>query len=368
VQFKDIIGQTAVKTLLTRTASSGRIAHAQLFLGSEGSGNLAIAMAYAQFILCENKAADDSCGVCRSCTKVQKLIHPDLHFAYPTVGAKALSTELLPIWRKAFLENPYLNANEWLRHLDGDNKQGNITAAECLEIVKKLNLKAFESDYKILILWLPEYLGKEGNRLLKLIEEPPEKTVFILVANDQERLLNTILSRCQMVKINPLSDDELINALQTRHDIAAEQAAQIANLADGNYTEALHLLKHSTSDQIDGFLKWFRVAYKGDPTEIVPWAEEFAKTGREPMKHFLRYVLFFLREYTVFIALQTPSIRFNAKENATAASMAKVIQLEMLQPIATLLDESLFAIERNANAKILLTAKTIQLHKILRLL
>ena len=213
MQFSDIIGQAAVKQHLIHTASDDRIAHAQLFWGNEGSGNLPLAIAYAQFVLCENKQATDSCGTCKACVKAQKLIHPDLHFSYPTVGAKALSTELLPQWRKALQQQSYLTINQWLALLGGENKQGNITAAECLDISKKLSLKAFESDYKILILWLPEYLGKEGNRLLKLIEEPPEKTLFLLVANNQELILNTILSRCQLVKINPLDDADYYRAI-----------------------------------------------------------------------------------------------------------------------------------------------------------
>jgi DNA polymerase III subunit delta' len=364
--FNDIIGQEAIKNQLLRTAFEGRIAHAQLFLGNEGSGNLALAFAYAKYVLCNNKTETDSCGTCGNCTKAEKMIHPDFHFSYPTVGAKALSTEVLPQWRKAIQKNAYLNAQDWVASLDGENKQGNITAAECLDIAKKLSLKAYESDYKILILWLPEYLGKEGNRLLKLIEEPPEKTLFLLVAQQQDLILNTILSRCQIIKTNPLSDEEIQMALVKRQYLPPDVAFQIACLADGNYNEALNLVQNPASNLTHEFLHWFRVAYKGDPNEMVPWAEEFAKKGREPMKHFMRYVLFFLREYAMVLMTGEPSARFKAEENQAAQNMTKVITLDAISKISQLLDDSLFAIERNANAKILFLDKTVKLHNVLR--
>jgi DNA polymerase III subunit delta' len=364
--FKDIIGQEAVKNQLLRTAFEGRIAHAQIFLGNEGTGNLALAFAYAKYVLCSQKTETDACGTCSNCTKAEKLIHPDLHFSYPTVGAKALSTEYLPQWRKAIQKNAYLNVQEWIAHLDGENKQGNITAAECLDISKKLSLKSFEADYKILILWLPEYLGKEGNRLLKLIEEPPEKTLFLLVAQQQDLILNTILSRCQLIKTNPLSDEEIQMALVKRQYLPPDTAFQIACLADGNYNEALLLVGNPTNNLTPDFLHWFRVAYKGDPNEMVPWAEEFAKKGREPMKHFMRYVLFFLREYAMVLMTGAPSARFKNEENEAAKKMTAVITLDAISAMSKLIDDSLFAVERNANAKILFLDKTVKLHNILR--
>ena len=366
MQFKDIIGQEAVKNQLLRTAYEGRIAHAQLFLGNEGTGNLALAFAYAKYVLCNHKTETDACGTCGNCTKAEKMIHPDFHFSYPTVGAKALSTEYLPQWRKAIQKNAYLNVQDWLANLDGENKQGNITAAECLDISKKLSLKSFESDYKILILWLPEYLGKEGNRLLKLIEEPPEKTLFLLVAQQQDLILNTILSRCQIIKTNPLSDEDIQQALMKRQYLPPDTAFQIACLADGNYNEALNLVNSPTSNLTHEFLRWFRCAYKGDPIEMVQWTEDFAKLGREPMKHFMRYVLFFLREYAMVLMTSEPSARFKSEENQAAQNMTKVITLDAISIISKLIDDSLFAIERNANAKILFLDKTVRLHNLLR--
>ncbi len=366
MQFKEIIGQTAAKKLLLQTAREGRVAHAQLLLGAEGSGALSLALAYTQYILCENPGNDDSCGVCKACTKSQKNIHPDVHFSYPTVGAKGLSTEVLPKWRTALQQNAYMNVQQWLALLDSENKQGNITAAECLDITKKLSMKAFEGKFKVLILWMPEYLGKEGNRLLKLIEEPPDDTVFLLVAQQQELVLNTILSRCQLVKIQPLDDEDIIAALQTHHYLPAEQANTIAYLADGNYNEAMNLITNIDVNQANTFLKWFRVAYKGDPVEMVDWTESTAKIGREAQKLFFKYVLFFLREYCVFLMTGNASLRFRDEENIAAQNMSKVIHFDKITPIQTLCDDTLFAIERNANPKILLLSKTIELHRILR--
>lgn len=366
MQFKKIIGQETAKKRLTQSAQEGRVAHAQLFLGAEGSGALGLALAYAQYILCENQGLADSCGVCRACVKAEKNIHPDVHFSYPTVGAKGLSTEVLPKWRLILGQNPYLNATQWLSQLDGENKQGNITAAECLDISKKLSMKAFEGKFKILILWLPEYLGKEGNRLLKLIEEPPDDTVFILVAQQQEQILNTILSRCQLVKINPLDDDDIITALQTHYYLKLDDARTIAYLADGNYNEALNLNANMEANQLADFLDCFRVAFKGEPVAQMEWVEIKAKLGRETQKLFFKYVLFFLREYAVILMTNTPSRRFKEDENEAAEKMKKVISLEKIIPIQTLIDETLFAIERNANPRILFLDKNIKLHHILK--
>ncbi len=197
VIFEDIIGQDRVKSFLLNLASSERVPHALLFLGNTGCGNLALATAFAQLLQCENPdAVTGACGECPACRKAAAFTHPDIHFSFPAVGTNAVSTDYLKEWRKFLGENPYASANEWLQRLGAENKQGNINKEECNAIIKKLSLKAFEGRYKILLMWLPEYLGKEGNRLLKLIEEPPDQTIFLLAAENQDQILNTILSRC----------------------------------------------------------------------------------------------------------------------------------------------------------------------------
>ncbi|RZK65896.1 MAG: hypothetical protein EOO92_25830, partial [Pedobacter sp.] len=236
MQFKDVVGQEDIKVHLINTVKSDRISHAQLFLGPEGSGSLALAFAYAQFISCENKQETDSCGECASCRKYQKLIHPDLHFSYPFFAKHKEDTALTFIeeWRKAFLANPYLSLDEWREQLSADNKQANINIAECHSIIQKLSLKPFESEYKVLIMWLPEFLEKEGNSLLKIIEEPSHKTLFLLVAQNQDQLLNTILSRTQIVKVPKQKNQDVCEFLTTKHQVSEDKAKQIAYLSNGN--------------------------------------------------------------------------------------------------------------------------------------
>ena len=377
--FQSVIGQAAVKAHLTDTVDRGRIAHAQILAGGEGSGNLALALAYAQYVLCENRTTNpnsnthDSCGECASCRKVSQSIHPDVHYSYPTVGTKAISTEYLPEWRKAIAENPYLSAHDWFAKLGAENKQGNITKDECADILRKLSLKAFEGSYKILILWMPEYLGKEGNRLLKLIEEPPVDTLFLLVTENLSQVLTTVLSRCQLVRVEVLHDTDIAQALCERENVLPDRAQAIANLVDGNYNEALSLARNPNAaakageiDPADRFLAWFRIAYKADPTEMLARVEELAKLGREEQKYFFRYVLFFLREYTVTILSGSPSPRLREKEQTAAAGLSKVVAFEQIEPMADLMNDCIFAVERNANPKILLLDATIQLHGILR--
>src|SRR6201995_5378767 len=244
MKFKHISGQAAVKQRLINTVNDNRVSHAQLFLGPEGSGSLALAIAYAQYLSCEDKQPDDSCGVCSSCRKYQKLAHPDLHFSYPFFAKDKNDTALTFIeqWREALTANPYLTLDMWRGYLDAENKQANINIAECHQIIKKLSLKPFESQYKILILWLPEYLDKSGNALLKIIEEPQPNTLFLLVAQNQDQILNTILSRTQLVKIPALSDAVIKQYLIDEHHQTEHAAAEIAFLSTGNLTEALAML------------------------------------------------------------------------------------------------------------------------------
>ena len=235
MQFSEIVGQKVVKEHLISTVAENRVSHAQLFLGPEGSGNFALALAYAQFISCTERAAQDSCGVCASCRKYAKLIHPDLHFSYPFFrgGEKEDGMPDLNELRAMVLNNPYFNLEEWRDRLDSQNKQPNINKAECMNILHRLSLKPFESEYKAMIIWLPEYLKNEGNRLLKTLEEPADKTLIILVAQNQDQLLNTIISRTQLVKIPALSQAEIRDHLLKTKDISESKAVQTAYLSEG---------------------------------------------------------------------------------------------------------------------------------------
>ncbi len=367
MKFSDIIGQSQTKQHFVQLIDGERMPHAQIFLGPKGSGKLALAIAFAQYTLCENKQNGESCGRCRSCIKVSKFIHPDVHYSYPTVGSKMISTNFIKEWKAALEENPYMNVNQWLKKLGADNKQGNITKNECESIVKKLSLKTFEGKYKILIMWLPEYLGKEGNRLLKLIEEPPENTLFILVAENIELILNTILSRCQLVKINALSDDEVQQALIERKNIDEAKAFNAARLSNGNYNEALSLVHNIENDNAKLFLEWFRICYQGKGEKMVNWVNKFAKTGREGQKQLIIYALHFLREFLALKMIGNDyQLRLQTEEADTATKMTRVLDYEQVNKMMELFNNVHYYIERNANGRILFLDTSIRLHKIFR--
>ena len=366
MQLTSIIGQEKVKASLVQLIDTERIPHAMLFLGPGGSGKLAMAWAIAQYLLCDQKNAGDSCGNCRNCQKVSKLIHPDVHFSFPFVGTNYTSLDYLTQWRTALLDNPYMDVHQWLQLIGAENKQGNINKGECLRIIKQLSLKSFESDYKIMILWLPEYLQKEGNRLLKLIEEPPEKTVFLLVAEAQERILNTILSRCQLIQFNALSDDEIVRNLVEKAGSTKDQAEAVAHLANGNLNEALTLIKDSENDNATLFLEWMRKCYKGNGTELVLWAEKFAELGREKQKHFFQYGLHFIREFMLYLLTDNQQVRLRAPELKTAMNLSKVMTFNQLEPITQLFNDCSYFVERNANPKILGLDASIKMHRIFK--
>ncbi len=364
--FGDVIGQDVVKQQLRQGVQSERIPHAQLFLGPQGSGKLALAIAFARYILCTDRQDGDACNQCPACLKSARLIHPDLHFSFPFTGASRTSNDFLTEWRSSVLENPYQNINQWLQAINAENKQGNINKEECLNIIRKLSLKSFESDYKILIIWLPEYLGKEGNRLLKLIEEPPERTFFVLVAEQQEKILNTILSRCQLVKIPALSDDEIVAGLQAREQLPSDRVSTIARLANGNFNEAQNLIAQSENDYARLFLEWMRKCYIGNGVELVTWVEQFATIGRENQKQFMRYALHFMREYMQVKLGTTSNVRLPETELKTAQNLTKVIGIDQVGQISALLDDCFYYVERNANPKVLFLNASIKMHQLLK--
>ncbi len=367
MQFKHIIGQSEVKQRLINTVTENRVSHAQLFLGPEGSGSLALAVAYAQYLSCEDRQPYDSCGVCASCRKYQKLAHPDLHFSYPFFAKDKNDTALTFIeqWREALLANPYLSLDTWRGYLDAENKQANINIAECHQIIKKLSFKPFESVYKILILWLPEYLDKEGNALLKIIEEPQPNTVFLLVAQNQDQILNTILSRTQLVKIPALNYEEIKLDLIENHHQTELAAAEIAYLSNGNMTEALAMLQQDDKGYHTMFVQWLRLCYGNRGLEIMPFVDQLAKLGRENQKNFLRYGISFIRECCLIMAGAGSLVHLPPNELDTAQKMTNVMNTAMAQVISTELEKAHYHVERNANPKILFLDVSLQIVKVL---
>lgn len=368
MQFKEIVGQEAVKKHLIETVKTGRVSHAQLFLGPEGSGSLALALAYAQYISCEQPGAEDSCGECSSCRKYEKLVHPDLHFSYPFFAQHKENTAqtFIAQWRESFLANPYLGLDEWRNSLDAENKQANINIAECHQILQKLSLKPFEGEYKILIMWLPEYLDKEGNTLLKIIEEPPQKTLFLLVAQHQEQILSTILSRTQLVKISPLSDIEIEHYLMDR-SVSPEKAKQLAFLSEGNLSTAMSLLGELESDNFQLFTDWLRMTFTDKGPSILDFVEIIAKSGRENQKAFLRYGIQFLRDCVLILSGAEDLVRLPDNERTVALNFSqKVLSLAKAEAIIDELEKAHYHVERNANPKILFLDVSLQFVKILK--
>lgn len=370
MKFKDIIGQKTAKKLVWEMFSHDRIPHAILISANEGAGGLAFGLALSQMLQCIQPTSDGACENCSACHKASQYIHPDIHYSYPTIKkgtSGGVSTDYLKEWRATLKQNHYFSYQEWLQNIEAENKQGNIYKEECVAILQKLSFKILEGKYKILVQWLPENLGNEGNRLLKIIEEPPTDTYFILITENIESILNTIISRCQVIKLNPLSDDEVANGLIEYAKIGLEEAKSIAFLADGNLGEALEMTKKSKSDNATLFLEWLRKCYTGNASELVEWVEKFSQTGRENQKFFLQYALHFLRELLILILTKDPiKVRLKDIELSTAQNLEKIITPNHINLMAQLFDDSILHIERNANPKILFLDISIQLNKILR--
>ena len=396
MQFEEIIGQKETKKQLVELVQHNRLSHALLSLGKEGSGSLQLAIALAQYLTCEKanpkrqisnttmslfgeelpksptespKSEMDSCGVCPSCIKAQQLVHPDIHFSYPVVtkksGSPPISADYMSEWREFIKNYPYGNVYDWLQFIGAENKQGNITAQECNDIIRKLNLKSFESEYKTLILWMPEYLGNEGNKLLKLIEEPPPNTLFILVAENESLVLPTIVSRCQLIKIPALETTEVQEALVSRNNTSAEIARQAAAISEGNYREALQVVRHADEDWQSLLREWLNAILKTGPVAQTKWVEETSRLGREKQKQFLRYFNHLL-EQAVRFRLMGDNIYLSETEKDFANRLNRIAGIAQQKAIIEELDNATYYIERNANAKILFHALTIKLYHIIQ--
>jgi DNA polymerase-3 subunit delta' len=369
MQFKEIIGQEGVKEQLIQTVLENRVSHAQLFLSCDGSGALPLAIAYAQYINCLSKTDNDSCGTCSSCRKYNRYIHPDLHFSYPFFASKdvKIAVDVLEEWRTMLLSDPYTDLNIWRSKLHAENKQANINIAECHDIIKKLSYKAFEGETKVLIMWLPEFLDKEGNALLKIIEEPPKNTLFILVANNQDQILSTLLSRTQIVKIPKLEDEVIQNYLIEKHGLSAQQAAEYSFLADGNLIEAKALVANAGNDNADLFAEWLRMGFKGHVPDMISYVDQIASWGRENQKNFLKYGISFLRECSLLLSGAEALVKLPARALDTAQKLSThVLDLNMADAIIGELEKAHYHIERNANPKILFLDVSLQLVKIIK--
>ncbi|WP_116771589.1 ATP-binding protein [Maribacter litoralis] len=376
--FKEILGLSHIKSHLSSSADAGRIPHAQLFVGPEGCGLLPMALAYAQYIICQNTNGENSGGN-ESCNlKFKSFAHPDVHFAFPVsnsnkVKSHAVSNHYMKEWREFIMEQPYGNLFDWYRYIEIEKKQGQIGVDEAQDIVKKLSLKSYEGGYKVMIIWMAEKMNiAASNKLLKLIEEPPEKTIFLLLCEDEEQIIQTIKSRCQVVHFPPLAEDSIATALVEKGANKSE-AKLLAHEANGNFNKALDLLNKDSEDLVfeNWFVQWVRTAFKAKGNkaaihDLLLWSEEVAKTGRETQKNFLSYCITVMR--------QALMINYGAEELAYLKIHAEGFQLKKFAPfvhennildITKELEDAIYHVERNGNSKIIFTDLSIKLTRLL---
>lgn len=375
--FREVIGQQTVKDRLIQSVKDGRISHALLFFGPKGSGTLPLALAFAQYVNCEQPAESDSCGKCSSCVKQQKMVHPDVHYTFPVVISKkekvGVSNDLVSEFREAVLSNPYLNQNDWIEAATGDeSKAGVIPVEESMEIIRMISLKAFEGKYKVVLIWMPEKMNAAtANKLLKSLEEPPDNTLFILATEHREVLLPTILSRTQLVKLQRLTENEIAGVLHIRTGINSEQAQFFAGLSDGDYREAMELAgrESGTGSAEQDFLGWMRLCFSPSKTmdKLISWVEAMQAEGRESQKQFLFSCMAILRECILLGNSGDSLVRLQPAQKQALAKFLPFINGRNSGEFSNALNEAYFHIERNANAKILFLDLSLKINRILQI-
>jgi DNA polymerase-3 subunit delta' len=372
VQLAEIVGQAEVKGRLQKMVNENRIPHALLFSGPEGCGNLPAALAFAQLVFCPNKQNGNACGVCPTCLKVGKLVHPDLHFVFPIAKSKdvPVSSAVISEFREAFLENPYLSLNNWFDFLGAENKQPIIPVEESNNIIKTLSYTSFEGSYKIMIIWQPEKMNAaSANTLLKILEEPPDKTLFILVSSQPDQLLATIFSRVQQIPFFKIDEKDIIDALVKTYKVNNEVAKQAALLSDGSYNEAKILLTQN-DDQLS-FLQHFqgfmRIALKFDCEKALQWVDDNAATGREKQKQFLQYSLEIFRDSLMYNYGSRDLVRLSGNEKQFLEKFAPFVNQKNYEKLAEEFNSSYYYVERNANPKILFLDLLLKTNELINL-
>ena len=367
-----MIDRPEISEQLSQLVESDRVPHALLFLGNTGWGTLDVALQLAELLLCQNIQNGKKCNECRSCLKSSRQLHPDLHFAFPVIKKDnkkredTTSKDFLVEWREMLEASKFFSAKEWAEKINAENKQLNINTTECNEIIKKLGLKSFEGANKVMIIYLAEYLGKEGNRLLKLIEEPPADTFIFLIAENQKLILNTILSRCQLFPVPPIQD-ETIKAYLIANNVDESRHDEIIFLSQGNFRKAQNLLNDSSDFELSGqLLNWLRISYLFDskPGDVFNWVNDFAKLGKTAQNSFLDYFLNFLREYQLSLLTDLP-LRLSVSEQESAQKMKKIIDLHKVEKLSQIINNLHYNLSRNANVKIELTHTSMEICNLL---
>jgi DNA polymerase III subunit delta' len=375
MNFAQIPGHREIKGKLLRSVRDERVSHAQIFAGPEGCGSMALALAFAKYIGCEDRSEYDSCGVCKSCVKHEKMIHPDLHFVFPVIkGKKAtdpVSDNYLEEWRDFVKKSPYFTINNWLGFIEVENAQGMIFASEASEIIKKLSLKTYESEFKIMIIWLPEKMHQAtANKLLKMIEEPPEKTLFLLVSEEPDKIIPTILSRCQLVKIPSFTNRDIAKYLDETSGLTSDKAADIARVSNGSIMRAIELSENeeATHASLERFKSLMRFAWKRDILSLITWSDEIAATGREPQKNFILFSLRLLRENLMLSLGQKENklVFLTGEEDEFSVKFHPSINSENIFPMSEEFNLVYSHIEANGNAKIIFLDLALKVTKLIR--
>jgi DNA polymerase-3 subunit delta' len=373
MRFSEVAGHAGLKKQLISAVAEQRVPHAQLFHGPEGSGALALALAYATYLSCQDRREEDSCGICPSCLKYDKLVHPDLHFVFPVFttrsNTKPVSDDFISEWRTALLENPYLTEKQWYGRIGTENKQGSIMKRESEEITKKLMLKSYESDFKVMIIWMPEKMNPTAaNKLLKLIEEPPPMTIFLMVPEDTGPMLPTILSRTQLIRVPRIREADLLEALKKQYEVPEETLQNAARIADGNFVKALEFLQTSEESayQLEQFIRIMRLTYAREFEQLFEWVEEMAGLGRERQKAFLAYAIRMIRENYLLNKEQAKLVRMTANEAAFSEKFFPFINDKNVPAMVKELNEASLHIEANAFARIVFLDFALKLVKLIR--
>jgi DNA polymerase III subunit delta' len=371
MQFKEIIGQKKAKDSFYRMVSENRVPHAIILKGKPGIGKLAFANAIAQFVNCEAPTATDSCGKCSSCSKIRKGIHPDVRFILPIIsnkveGKNPVSDDFMGQFREQFVTNPYYPFNAWVGLMQGENKQVGIRIHEIRELKRKITLKAFEAKYKVVIIWNAEKINTEAaNAMLKLLEEPPDQTLIIMTVSDTSAMLTTINSRCQRIQMHRIDDATLAAHLSATHGIPEDRALQLAQLAEGSVAEAEEMVNETTRSLSELYMLWLRLCHKGEFGEIQDVVEQVAKENKEFQKLFLSYALQKLRDSLLFSFQVDRLAATTAEEREFQLKFSKFIQLNGIDSLSRLLEDSLFYISRNASAPMVLSVLSLRINALL---
>ncbi|MBI1768149.1 MAG: DNA polymerase III subunit delta [Bacteroidetes bacterium] len=368
--FSSIPGLEEVKNKLTASVQSNHIAHALLFAGKSGSLSFPLALAFAQYLHCTNKNENDACGTCPSCSKSLKYIHPDTHFVFPLGNIsndkdeERFRAEILKTWRSFLIDQPFGNLAQWMAAYDGEDKQALIAREESRKIVQALSLKPFESSNKVMIIWLPELMHPSAaNGILKILEEPPPQTFFLLVTNAAEQLLPTILSRTQIVHVPLLDDEDVEIYLKKNFSLADEQRQEILQMAEGDLNFAIQLTSAEEDHHQQRFIDWMRSCFKKDYIKLLGLADEFHELDKLAQRNLFHYALSMMREALIQVSNANSISRAKGAEEKFIKDFSKIVSLPKIENFNKLINEATYHLERNGSAKMIFMDLSLQLSK-----